>query len=189
MREGDKVQILSGVKPGEEVVTVGGMGVDDKAKVEVVDNSVKEADDEDENARRSPPARTPRKTRRSRRQMSELSTLPPAASEPEAPHWTARHGKPIIFVILTLVAVGIYLALTIPVAVFPDTDFPRIVVGVDNGVFPIDQMLVTVTRPIEEAVNTVPGPGSPVSPSPAAARRKSTCSSPGKSTCTGRWSW
>ena len=30
-------------------------------------------------------------------------------------------------------------------------------VGVDNGVFPIDQMLVTVTRPIEEAVNTVPG--------------------------------
>ena len=42
----------------------------------------------------------------------------------------ARHGKPIIFVILTLVAVGIYLALTIPVAVFPDTDFPRIVVGV-----------------------------------------------------------
>ena len=72
-------------------------------------------------------------------------------------HWTARHGKPIVFVILTLVAVGLYLALTIPVAVFPDTNFPRIVIGVDNGVFPIDQMLVTVTRPIEEAVNTVPG--------------------------------
>ena len=52
---------------------------------------------------------------------------------------------------------GVYLALTIPVAVFPETNFPRIVVGVDNGVFPIDQMLVTVTRPIEEAVNTVPG--------------------------------
>jgi CzcA family heavy metal efflux pump len=74
-----------------------------------------------------------------------------------APHWTARHGKPIVFVILTLVAVGVYLALSIPVAVFPDTDFPRIVIGVDNGVFPIDQMLVTVTRPVEEAVNTVPG--------------------------------
>ena len=52
---------------------------------------------------------------------------------------------------------GIYLALTIPVAVFPDTNFPRIVIGVDNGVFPIDQMLVTVTKPLEEAVNTVPG--------------------------------
>jgi CzcA family heavy metal efflux pump len=74
-----------------------------------------------------------------------------------APHWTARHGKPIVFVILTLIAVGVYLALGIPVAVFPETDFPRIVIGVDNGVFPIDQMLVTVTRPVEEAVNTVPG--------------------------------
>jgi len=69
-----------------------------------------------------------------------------------ADHWTARFGKPIIFVILTLVAVGIYLALTIPVAVFPEVDFPRVVVGVDNGVAPIDQMLVTVTRPIEEAL-------------------------------------
>jgi CzcA family heavy metal efflux pump len=75
----------------------------------------------------------------------------------DAPHWTARHAKPVIFVILTLVAVGVFLALTIPVSVFPETNFPRIVVGIDNGVFPIDQMLVTVTKPIEEAVNTVPG--------------------------------
>jgi CzcA family heavy metal efflux pump len=88
--------------------------------------------------------------------MSDLST-PTPVTPPDAPHWTARHGKPIVFVILTMVAVGIYLALTIPVAVFPDTDFPRIVIGVDNGVFPIDQMLVTVTKPLEEAVNTVPG--------------------------------
>ena len=72
-------------------------------------------------------------------------------------HWTARHSKPIIFLILTCVGVGIYLAFTIPVAVFPSTDFPRVVIGVDNGVAPIDQMLVTVTRPIEEAVNAVQG--------------------------------
>src|ERR1700692_2291413 len=89
--------------------------------------------------------------------MSELSTLPPVASDTEAPHWTARHGKPIIFVILTMVAVGVYLALTIPVSVFPSTDFPRIVVAADAGVYPIDQMLVMVTNPLEQAVNTVPG--------------------------------
>jgi CzcA family heavy metal efflux pump len=88
--------------------------------------------------------------------MSDLPNPQPSAAG-DTPHWTARHGKPIVFVILTLVAVGVYLAFTIPVAVFPDTDFPRIVVGVDNGVFPIDQMLVTVTKPLEEAVNTVPG--------------------------------
>jgi CzcA family heavy metal efflux pump len=72
-------------------------------------------------------------------------------------HWTARFSRPIIFVILTLIAAGVYLAFTIPVAVFPSTDFPRIAVGVDNGVAPIDQMQVTVTQPIEEAVNSVPG--------------------------------
>ena len=47
VREGNKVQILNGVQPGEEVVIVGGMGVDDKAKVKVIDTSVKEAEDEE----------------------------------------------------------------------------------------------------------------------------------------------
>ena len=56
-----------------------------------------------------------------------------------------------------MIAAGVYLAFNIPIAVFPETNFPRIVVGVDNGVAPIDQMLVTVTRPIEEALNSVPG--------------------------------
>jgi multidrug efflux pump subunit AcrB len=79
-------------------------------------------------------------------------------SEPrESEHWTARFQRPIIFVILTLVAAGAFLAFQIPVSVFPSTDFPRIVVGVDNNVAPIDQMQVMITRPIEEAMNSVPG--------------------------------
>jgi HlyD family secretion protein len=48
VREGNQVQILSGVAPGEEVVVVGGLGLDDKAKVKVVTTQVEEADDEDE---------------------------------------------------------------------------------------------------------------------------------------------
>jgi CzcA family heavy metal efflux pump len=80
-----------------------------------------------------------------------------SADEAAGEHWTGRHGKPILFVILTLVAAGVYLATTIPVAVFPEVDFPRILVGVDNGVAPIDQMQVTVTRPLEEALNSVQG--------------------------------
>jgi multidrug efflux pump subunit AcrB len=71
--------------------------------------------------------------------------------------WFQRFSRPTIFLIVGLAVVGAYLAFTIPVSVFPSTDFPRIVIGVDNGVAPIDQMLVTVTRPIEEAVNSVPG--------------------------------
>ena len=71
--------------------------------------------------------------------------------------WFHRLSNPILFLIVSLALVGGYLAFTIPVSVFPSTDFPRIVVGVDNGVMPIDQMLVTISRPIEEAVNSVPG--------------------------------
>ena len=35
VRQGDEVQILDGVKPGEAVITVGGLGIEDKAKVQV----------------------------------------------------------------------------------------------------------------------------------------------------------
>jgi CzcA family heavy metal efflux pump len=85
------------------------------------------------------------------------TALDPTVESASAEHWSARYGKSIIFVILTMIAGGIYLAFNIPIAVFPETNFPRIVVGVDNGVAPIDQMLVTVTRPIEQALNSVPG--------------------------------
>ncbi len=88
--------------------------------------------------------------------------MPPDIGTPEVKerashYWFARHSKSIIFLIIVLSVVGIYEALSIPIAVFPQTNFPRIIVGVDNGVMPIDQMEVTVTRPIEEAVNSVPG--------------------------------
>ena len=73
------------------------------------------------------------------------------------PYWVSQHSRPVIFLILTLGLLGAYLAFTIPVSVFPQTNFPRVLIGVDNGVMPIDQMMVTITRPLEEAVNSVPG--------------------------------
>ena len=78
-------------------------------------------------------------------------------SQVESSYWFSRHSKPVIFLILTLALLGIYLAFTIPVSVFPATNFPRILIAVDNGVMPTDQMMVTITRPLEEAVNSVPG--------------------------------
>src|ERR1700746_4216949 len=72
-------------------------------------------------------------------------------------YWFQKISQPVLFLIISLALVGGYLAFSIPVSVFPNTDFPRIVIGVDNGVMPIDQILVTITRPIEESVNNVPG--------------------------------
>src|ERR1700756_1091720 len=91
-----------------------------------------------------------------RRSDQTPSEAKPAPNETRVP-WFKRLSRPILFLTISLALVGAYLAFSIPVAVFPNTDFPRIIVGIDNGVMPIDQMLVTITRPLEEAVNSVPG--------------------------------
>jgi CzcA family heavy metal efflux pump len=71
--------------------------------------------------------------------------------------WLARFTRPIFFFAIILTLVGAYLSLQVPISVFPETNFPRVVIGVDNGVMPVEQMAVTITRPIEDAVNSVPG--------------------------------
>src|SRR5919198_868773 len=83
--------------------------------------------------------------------------MTPTVDERPERYWFARHSKSIVFLICILTVVGVYEALTLPVAVFPTTNFPRIIIGVDNGVMPIEQMEVSITRPLEEAVRTVPG--------------------------------
>src|SRR6476661_5284628 len=65
--------------------------------------------------------------------------------------------RAIVVIVTLLCAAGIYAAWQLPIAVFPQTDFPRIVIIVDNGEAPASQTLVSVTRPIEEAMNGVPG--------------------------------
>ena len=57
VRYGDKVQIVSGVNPGDEVVTVGGLGVDDKAKVKIVGAAEEKADDDDDDTPPPPDAK------------------------------------------------------------------------------------------------------------------------------------
>ena len=65
--------------------------------------------------------------------------------------------RAVMVVIGLLCLLGIYAAYQLPSAIFPQTDFPRIIITVDNGEVPADQMLVAVTRPIEEAMNGIPG--------------------------------
>lgn len=65
--------------------------------------------------------------------------------------------RAILVIVALLCAAGLYAASQLPIAVFPETDFPRIVIIVDNGEAPASQTLVAVTRPIEEAMNGIPG--------------------------------
>src|SRR3989440_6705818 len=69
----------------------------------------------------------------------------------------SNQSRAILVVVALLCAAGLYAAWRLPVAILPETDFPRIVIIVDNGEAPASQTLVSVTRPIEEAMNGVPG--------------------------------
>jgi CzcA family heavy metal efflux pump len=74
-----------------------------------------------------------------------------------ATFWLARHTKTVYFFTIVLGLAGIYLAMRVPISVFPETNFPRVVIGIDNGVMPVEQMQVLITKPVEDAVNSVPG--------------------------------
>src|SRR4051812_36155086 len=69
----------------------------------------------------------------------------------------SNQSRAILVIVALLCAAGLYAAFQLPVAILPQTDFPRIVIIADNGEAPASQTLVSVTRPIEEAMNGVPG--------------------------------
>src|ERR1700761_77449 len=84
-----------------------------------------------------------------------IATQTPVAREES--FWLASAVRTVLFLAVVITIAGIYAYFQTPIAVFPETNFPRVVIGVDNGVMPVEQMQVTITKPIEDAVNSVPG--------------------------------
>ncbi len=66
-----------------------------------------------------------------------------------------RHVKSILFIVSGLTLAGIFSAFQLPVALFPNIEFPRIAVSAEAGDMPADRMMITVTRKLEEAVNSI----------------------------------
>jgi CzcA family heavy metal efflux pump len=52
---------------------------------------------------------------------------------------------------------GIFAIFQLPISLYPNIDFPRIVMLADNGEEPADRMMIEVTRPLEEAARAIPG--------------------------------
>jgi CzcA family heavy metal efflux pump len=71
--------------------------------------------------------------------------------------WAQTHRRSILFLLALLALGGVAAAFKLPVTLFPSVDFPRVVVNIDSGDRPADQMMLQVTRPMEEAVRRVPG--------------------------------
>ncbi len=72
-------------------------------------------------------------------------------------HWAAAHRRSILSLFMFFALAGLLTAFRLPVSLFPRVNFPRIAINVDAGDRPADQMVIAVTRKIEEAVRPVPG--------------------------------
>ncbi|SET09386.1 efflux RND transporter permease subunit [Hymenobacter actinosclerus] len=64
---------------------------------------------------------------------------------------------PIAVVLALVLALGTLAYRRINVALFPEVTFPKVKVIADNGLQPVDRMMVTVTKPLENAIKQVPG--------------------------------
>lgn len=71
--------------------------------------------------------------------------------------FVSAHRKAVYFLVTVFSLGGIVSLFRMPISLFPNIDFPRIVMIADNGEEPADRMMVEVTRPLEEAARAIPG--------------------------------
>src|SRR5437016_666804 len=71
--------------------------------------------------------------------------------------WAHSHARSILFLLGALALAGAVASFSLPVALFPYVDFPRVRITLDAGDRPAEQMTIEVTVPVEEAVRAIPG--------------------------------
>jgi CzcA family heavy metal efflux pump len=64
--------------------------------------------------------------------------------------------NPISVVIAVIIIGGLFLYGRIQTSLFPEITFPKIKVIADNGEQPVEKMMISVTRPLEDAIKQVP---------------------------------
>ena len=68
-----------------------------------------------------------------------------------------RHSRAAVLVAIALVVAGAFAAFSLPSSIYPPLEFPRIVTIVKSGTLPPQSLMLTVTRPSEQAIMEVPG--------------------------------
>jgi CzcA family heavy metal efflux pump len=67
-----------------------------------------------------------------------------------------KYKNPLLIVILLILAGGVFSYVKIKSSLFPQITFPKIKIIADAGQQPVDQMTVSVTKPLEDAIKQVP---------------------------------
>ncbi|HQT47095.1 MAG: transporter [Acidocella sp. 20-63-7] len=71
--------------------------------------------------------------------------------------WLERHRRSFLMLAAVLALGGVAAALSLPIGLYPRTNFPRVRINIDTGSQPAAQMVLQVTQPIEQAAHAVPG--------------------------------
>src|SRR5476651_931926 len=66
------------------------------------------------------------------------------------------HKKPISLVLALILMCGVFVYTKLDTSLFPDITFPKIKIIADEGLQPVNKMMITVTKPLENAVKEVP---------------------------------
>jgi len=72
-------------------------------------------------------------------------------------NWVHSHHRSILFLLIALAVGGLASSLRLPVALFPQMHFPRVVVDFESGDRPAERMATEVTYLAEEAIRAVEG--------------------------------
>src|SRR6201996_445242 len=66
------------------------------------------------------------------------------------------HKKPISLVLAIIIMGGLFAYSKMQTSLFPEITFPKIKIIAEEGLQPVNKMMVTVTKPLENAVKQVP---------------------------------
>src|SRR5260221_8236354 len=64
--------------------------------------------------------------------------------------------NPLTALLFIIMMGGLYVYSRLQTSLFPEITFPKIKVIADAGLQPVDKMMVTVTKPLENAIKQVP---------------------------------
>src|SRR5882672_9541759 len=70
-------------------------------------------------------------------------------------HFYSGHKISISFLLGVILLAGFYAYHKLETSLFPEITFPKIKVLADNGQQPVDKMMITVTKPLENAIKQV----------------------------------
>ena len=66
------------------------------------------------------------------------------------------HKNPVLVILIIILAAGIFTYSKMQSSLFPEVTFPKIKIIADSGLQPVGKMMVTVTKPLENAIKRVP---------------------------------